>query len=97
MFSVDIHFYPENAIYQNDIIQTRPEDFLRPPHGESEDKDFDPTVHLELEPIPDPDASEHSDQGYQSEAESFDSQGNLKLKDPYAWKLTVPSLWEKWL
>lgn len=52
---------------------------------------------MELEPEPDPDASEHSDQGYQSEAESFDSQGNIKLKDPYAWKLSVPTLWKRWL
>ena len=48
MFKVDIKF--DASKEPDDIIQVEPIEFLRPPYGNSKDEDFDPTVHLELEP-----------------------------------------------
>ncbi len=50
MFKVSVMFDPDNEIPENEIQQIKPVDFKLPPHGNSIDEDFDPTIHLELEP-----------------------------------------------
>jgi hypothetical protein len=50
MFKVSIIFDPDNPIPENEIELVKPDDFKQHPHGNSLDEDFDPTVHLELEP-----------------------------------------------
>ena len=50
IFKVNVIFDPDHQIPENEILMIKPEDFKLPPHGNSKDEDFDPTVHLELEP-----------------------------------------------
>lgn len=38
------------------IIKEKPNEFKLPPYGKSRDEDFDPTIHLEIEPEKDPNA-----------------------------------------
>ena len=49
MFKVSVIFDPDRQIEDDEITQVKPVDFKLPPHGNSKDEDFDPTVHLELE------------------------------------------------
>ena len=48
MFKVNVMFDPSRN--PGAILQERPQPFLLPPHGQSQDWEFDPTVHYELEP-----------------------------------------------
>lgn len=86
MFRVDVKFDPSKE--PTDITQVEPIEFKLPPHGHSKDEDFDPTVHLELEP----EKKEGADDGEESMDEddgheSYDSDGNLKPKKPKVWSL----------
>ena len=48
MFKVNVMFDASRPV--GTIVQERPTPFLLPPHGQSHDWEFDPTVHYELEP-----------------------------------------------
>lgn len=48
MFKLSIMFDPER--HAGTIVKERPLEFKLPPYGNSTVEDFDPTVHLELEP-----------------------------------------------
>ncbi len=48
MFKVNVMFDSNRPC--GPILQERPQPFLLPPHGQSKDWEFDPTVHYELEP-----------------------------------------------
>ncbi len=70
-----------------------------PPHGHSKDEDFDPTVHLELEPekiAGEEDQEEDLDED-DIQNMSFDSDGNPKKKIPKIMRLLAPTLYKRWL
>jgi hypothetical protein len=74
----------------------KPTEFKLPPHGNSKDEDFDPTVHFELEPERNPDDDgEDGDEaaGENDDVISFDSEGNPKRKKEKVFKLVVPNLY----
>lgn len=48
MFKLSIMFDPTR--HEGTIIKERPNEFKLPPYGNSTVEDFDPNVHLELEP-----------------------------------------------
>lgn len=58
MFKVSVIFDPDYEIPEEEIEHVKPVDFKLPPHGTSKEEDFDPTVHLELEPEKNPDEDE---------------------------------------
>lgn len=96
MFKVDVKFDPSRPVH--DVIQIEPEDFKLPPHGHSKDEDFDPTVHLELEP----EKKEGEDETIENFEEaddnvSYDSDGNPHPKKPKIFKLVAPALFRTWL
>lgn len=88
MFKVDIKFDPKRRV--DDVVHTDVPDFKLPPHGNSKDEDFDPVVHLELDPEADEDQDAEGDV-------SFDSDGNAKPKKTKVWKLLAPNLHLTWL
>lgn len=72
-----------------------PKDFKLPPHGNSKDEDFDPTVHMELEAEKKQDGQGEEEE--EDDAVSYDSDGNEKIKKPKVFKLVAPNLWRTWL
>ena len=49
LFSVKVDFDSTIAIPERDIMKSEPIEFRLPPNGDSNEEDFDPLVHLELE------------------------------------------------
>ena len=99
LFKVQIIFEPKNQIPANEIIEEKPVDFKLPPHGNSKDEDFDPTVHLELEPekLATEDDEEDVEEEEDLENMSFDSDGNPKKKRNKIMKMVAPYLYKRWL
>lgn len=79
------------------IVQIEPIEFKLPPHGNSKDEEFDPTVHLELEPEKTEKDGEEEDSDVDDGDVSFDSDGNPKPRKPKVYKLLAPTLWKTWL
>lgn len=98
MFKVSVIFNPENEIPMEEIEFVKPMDFKLPPHGHSVEWDFDPTVHLELEP--EKKQTEEDEEEFEEEDVenmSFDSDGNLKRKLPKVMKQVAVTLFKRWL
>ena len=93
---MQVIFSPDIEIDPTEILQSKPQEFKLPPHGTSKDSDFDPTVHMELEPEKDPNAEGEEGEEDDDLNMSFDSQGNPKKKE-IVFKLTVPTLYNHWL
>jgi len=100
LFLVKIQFDPEVEIPESDIVLVEPHDFRLPPHGDSKEEDFDPTVHFETEkPKGDDDESEEDEPTpVDSDGdESLDSEGNPKRKKIKKFKKMAPTLFMRWL
>ena len=71
-----------------------PKEFKLPPHGDSKEEDFDPTIHLEIPP----ELEEGEEPVSEDELDvAYDSDGNEIKKEPVAWKIEVPTLSSHWL
>jgi hypothetical protein len=85
---------PSIEIPEYEIDKVVPQEFKLPPHGQSKDEDFDPTVHLELEPEKDPNQEDgEEDFNENDDAVSYDSEGNPKRKKPKIFKLLANTLY----
>jgi len=76
---------PEYEIQQEQI-----EEFIPPPRGKSQIEDFDPLVHLELEPERDPDEEEDD-----SEEGDIIMEDNLIIEPLY--RKIIPNIEKYWL
>jgi hypothetical protein len=97
MFKVSVLFDPEHEVPPTEIVLVKPEDFKLPPYGTSKPEDFDPTVHLELEPEKLEDEEEPIDEDEDIENMSFDSDGKPKRRVPKVMKQLAPTLFKRWL
>ena len=101
MFKVAVIFDPDNTVPEEEIKKVKPIDFKLPPHGQSKDADFDPTVHMELEPEKkegeDDDDEEPVEEEEDIENMSFDSDGSPKPRKNKVWKLVAYTLYMRWL
>jgi hypothetical protein len=98
MFKLSIMFDPTR--HEGTIIKERPNEFKLPPYGNSTVEEFDPNVHLELEPEKKKkengdDASDDEDE--EDQQPQVDAYGKEIPKEPKVWRLNAIELYHNWL
>jgi hypothetical protein len=69
-----------------------------PPHGQSQDWEFDPTIHYELEPEKkEGEEGEEENEEEDEDVEKYDENGKVIPKEPKVWKLCANFIYMNWL
>ena len=89
MFYVSCKLADEVEIPANEIKEEQVDEYVPPPRGKSEIKDFDPLVHLELEPEKDPNEEE-------DEEEEGEKEDDKAIAEPLYRKI-IPNIEKYWL